>query len=77
MSSNPTTQCMAAIISRTEIINDELSPTDGFEMDEAFGTKYKKKTKDEYYESPMQIPYIVKMQDKDKSIMKELVKKQS
>jgi hypothetical protein len=28
----PTALCMAAIISRTEIINDELSPTDGFEM---------------------------------------------
>jgi hypothetical protein len=26
----PTAQCMAAIISRTKIINDELSPTDGF-----------------------------------------------
>jgi hypothetical protein len=32
-----TSLCMAAIISRTEIINDELSPTDGFEMTEAFG----------------------------------------
>jgi hypothetical protein len=30
---------MAAIISRTEIINDELSPTDGFEMAEAFCIK--------------------------------------
>jgi hypothetical protein len=28
----PSALCMAAIISRTEIINDELSPTDGFEM---------------------------------------------
>jgi hypothetical protein len=43
----PTTLCMAAIISRTEIINDELSPTYGFEMAESFGIKYKKKTKDE------------------------------
>jgi hypothetical protein len=34
---------MAAIISRTEILNDELSPTDGFEMAEAFGIKSKKK----------------------------------
>jgi hypothetical protein len=33
---------MAAIISRTEIIHDELSPTDGFEMAEAFGIKSKK-----------------------------------
>jgi hypothetical protein len=41
----PTAQCMAAIISRTEIINDEPSPTDGFEMAEAFGMKSKKKTK--------------------------------
>jgi hypothetical protein len=49
---------MAAIISRTEIINDELSPTYGFEMAEAFGIKSKKKTKDEDYEFPMQIPYI-------------------
>jgi hypothetical protein len=70
----PTTLCMAAIISRTEIINDELSPTDGFKMAEAFGIKSKKKTKDEDYKFPMQIPYIAKMQDKDKSLMKELTK---
>jgi hypothetical protein len=38
---------MAAIITITEIINDELSPTDGFEMAEAFGIKSKKKTNDE------------------------------
>jgi hypothetical protein len=31
----PTALCMAAIISRTEIINDELSPTYGFETAEA------------------------------------------
>jgi hypothetical protein len=37
---------MTTMISRTEIINDELSPTDGFEMAEAFGIKSKKKTKD-------------------------------
>jgi hypothetical protein len=65
---------MTAIISRTEIINDELSLTDGFEMAEAFGIKSKKKTKDEDYEFPMQIPYIAKFQDKDKSPMKELMK---
>jgi hypothetical protein len=65
---------MAAIISRTEIINDELSPTDGFEMAEAFGIKSKKKTKDEDYEFPMQIPYIAKMQEQDKLLMKELTK---
>jgi hypothetical protein len=65
---------MAAIISRTEIINDELSPIDGFEMAEAFVTKSFKKTKDEDYEFPMQIPYISKIQDKDKSLMKELIK---
>jgi hypothetical protein len=65
---------MAAIISRTEIINDELSQTDGFEMAEAFGIKSKKKTKDEEYEFPMQIPYIAKMQNKDKSLKKELTK---
>jgi hypothetical protein len=70
----PTAQCMAAIISRTEIIDDELSPTDGFEMAEAFDIKSKKKTKDEDYEFPMQIPYIKKLQDKDKSLMKELTK---
>jgi hypothetical protein len=69
-SEKPTAQCMAAIISRTEIIYDELSPTDGFEMAEAFGIKSKKKTKDEDYEFPMQIPYIAKIQDKDKSLMK-------
>jgi hypothetical protein len=67
---------MAAIISSTEIINDELlSPTYGFEMDEAFGIKSKKKTKHEDYEFPMQIPYIANMQDKDKLLMKELIKR--
>jgi hypothetical protein len=35
----PTAQCMAAMISRTEIMNDEISPTDGFEMAESFGIK--------------------------------------
>jgi hypothetical protein len=65
---------MAAIISRTEIINDELSPTDGFEMAEAFGIKFKKKTKNEDYEFPMQIPFIAKMQNKDKSLMNALKK---
>jgi hypothetical protein len=43
-------------------------------MAEAFGLKSKKKTKDEDYKFPMQIPYIEKMQDKDKLIMKELMK---
>jgi hypothetical protein len=56
---------MEAIISRTEIINDELSPTDGFELAESFGIKSKKKTKDEDYEFPMQITYIEKVQNKD------------
>jgi hypothetical protein len=65
---------MAAIRTRTKIINDELSPTDGFEMTEAFGMKSEKKTKDEDYESPMQIPFIAKMQNKDKSLMKQLKK---
>jgi hypothetical protein len=65
---------MAAIISRTKIINQELSASGGFEMAEAFGIKSKKKTKDEEYEFPMQIPYISKMQNKDKSLMKELTK---
>jgi hypothetical protein len=32
------------------------------------------KTKDEDYEFPMQIPYIAKMQKKDKWLMKELTK---
>jgi hypothetical protein len=66
---------MAAIISRTKIINQELSANDGFEMAEAFGEKSKKKTKDEEYEFPMQIPYIAKMQNKVKSLMKELQKR--
>jgi hypothetical protein len=70
----PAHQCLAAIISRTNIINDKLYPSDGFEMDESFGIKSKKKTKDEDYEFPMQIPYIAKMQDKDKSLKKELMK---
>jgi hypothetical protein len=43
-------------------------------MAEAFGIKSKKKNKDEDYEFPMQIPYIVKIQDKDKSLIKELMK---
>jgi hypothetical protein len=38
---------MEAIFSRTEIMNDEVSPTDGFEMAEAFGIKSKKKIEDE------------------------------
>jgi hypothetical protein len=70
----PTHQCMAAIISRTKIINDKLSPSDGFEMAESFGIKSKKKTKDEDHEFSMQIPYIAKMQDKDKSLKKEVMK---
>jgi hypothetical protein len=53
---------MVAIISRSEILDDKLSSTDGFEMAESFGIKSKKKTKDEEYEFPMQIPYITKMQ---------------
>jgi hypothetical protein len=40
---------MAAIISRTEISNDEPSPTDGFEISETFGIKSKKETKYEDY----------------------------
>jgi hypothetical protein len=43
-------------------------------MAEAFGVKSKNKTKDEEYKFPMQIPYIAKMQNKDKSLMKELAK---
>jgi hypothetical protein len=43
---------MAAIISRTKKINQELSAKDGFEIAEAFGMKSKKKTKDEEYEFP-------------------------
>jgi hypothetical protein len=49
----PTALCMAATISRTDIINDELSPTYGFEMAEAFGIKSKKKTKNEDYKFHM------------------------
>jgi hypothetical protein len=56
---------MAAIISKTEIINDELYPIDGLEMAEVFGMKSKKKTKDEDYEFPMQVPFIAKMPKKD------------
>jgi hypothetical protein len=44
-------------------------------MAEAFGTKSKKKTKDEDYEFPVQIPFIAKMQNKDKSLMKQLKKR--
>jgi hypothetical protein len=39
-------------------------------MAEFFGIKSKKKTKDEEHEFPIQIPYIAKMQDKDKSLKK-------
>jgi hypothetical protein len=63
----PTPKCMVAIISRTKIIRDELSPSDGFEMAESFGMKTKKKTKDEDHEFPMQIPHIAKMKNKDKN----------
>jgi hypothetical protein len=66
----PTPQCMVAIISRTKIINDKLSPSDGFEMAESFGIKSKNKTKDEDHKFPMHIPYIAKMQDKDKLLKK-------
>jgi hypothetical protein len=38
----PTHHCMEAIISRTKIINDKLSPSDGFIMAESFGIKNKK-----------------------------------
>jgi hypothetical protein len=65
---------MAAIISRTETIDDKLSATDGFEMAKSFGITSKNKTKDEDYEFTMQIPYIAKMQGKDKSLIKELMK---
>jgi hypothetical protein len=65
---------MAAVNSRSEILDDKLSSTYGFEMAESFGIKSKKKTKDEDYEFPMQIPYIAKMQDKDKSLIKDLMK---
>jgi hypothetical protein len=53
---------MAAVHSRSEILDDKLSATDGFEMAESFGIQSKKKTKDEDYEFPMQISYIAKMQ---------------
>jgi hypothetical protein len=65
---------MAAIISRSEILDDKLSATDGLGMAEAFGIKSKKKTKDEEYKFPMKILYIAKMQDKDKSLIKEFKK---
>jgi hypothetical protein len=65
-----TAQCMAIIISRSEILNDKLSVTDGFEMAESYGIKTKKKTKDGDYKFPMQTPSIAKIQDKDKSLKK-------
>jgi hypothetical protein len=61
---------MTAIISKTKIINDKISPSDGFEMAESFGIKSKKKTKDEDHEFTIQTPYIARMQDKDKSLKK-------
>jgi hypothetical protein len=36
---------VAAIISRSEILNDKLSATDGFEMAESFGIKLRRKPK--------------------------------
>jgi hypothetical protein len=68
-----THQCMAAIISRTKTINDKLSTSYGFEMAESFGINTKDKTKDEDYKFPIQIPYIAEMQNKDKSLKKELM----
>jgi hypothetical protein len=65
---------MATIISRSEILNDKLSSTDGLGIAEAFGIKSKKKTKDEEYEFPVKILYIAKMQEKDKSLIKEFKK---
>jgi hypothetical protein len=41
----PTHNCMVSIISRTKIIKDELSPSDGFEMAESLGMKTEKKPK--------------------------------
>jgi hypothetical protein len=61
---------MAAIISRSEILNDKLSATDDFEMDESFGIKTTKKTKDEDYEFPLQTRNITIVQDKDKLLIK-------
>jgi hypothetical protein len=66
----PTAQCMAAIVSRSEILNEKLSVKDGFEIAESFGIKTKKITKYEDYEFPMKIPYIAKLKDKDKSLIK-------
>jgi hypothetical protein len=50
----PTPKCMVDIVARTEIIKDESSPSDGFEMAESFGMKTKKKTKDEDHEFRLQ-----------------------
>jgi hypothetical protein len=55
-------------------INGKLYPTDGFEMAEAFAIKSKNLTKYEDYKFPMKILYIAKMQNKDKSLMKESMK---
>jgi hypothetical protein len=66
---------MAAIISRTKIFNDKLSRSYGFEMAESFGINSKKKTKHEDHEFPMQIPYFARIQDKDKWLKKELMKR--
>jgi lipid II:glycine glycyltransferase (peptidoglycan interpeptide bridge formation enzyme) len=60
--------------SRNEILNDKLSATDGFEMADSFGIKTKKETREADYKFPMQIPYIAKMQDKNKSLIKEVKK---
>jgi hypothetical protein len=40
-------------------------------MAESCVIETKKQTKDEDYEFPMQTPYIAKIQDKDKSLIKE------
>jgi hypothetical protein len=40
-----------------------------------FAVKTKEKTKDEDYKFPMQIPYIAEIQNKDKSLKKELMKR--
>jgi hypothetical protein len=35
----PKAHCMAAVVSRSEILNDKLSATYGFEMAGSFGSK--------------------------------------
>jgi hypothetical protein len=55
---------VAAIISRSEILNDKLSATNGFEMGESFGIKTKRKPKMRTMNFPCKLPTLQKCKTK-------------